>query len=78
MLIVVQVMSFPEWLSIIARSELGSDLDCNVINSRSELGSDLDCYELIQSTHTVRYQTLRASCRYILIGKVAKESSWRC
>ena len=39
-------MSFGEWLSIIARSELGSDLDCSVINARSELGSDLDCYEL--------------------------------
>ena len=44
--IVAQVMSFSEWLSIIARSELGSDLDCSVINARSELGSDLDCYEL--------------------------------
>ena len=43
---VAQVMSFGEWLSIIARSELGSDLDCSVINARSELGSDLDCYEL--------------------------------
>ena len=39
-------MSFGEWLSIIARTELGSDLDCSVINCRSELGSDLDCYEL--------------------------------
>ena len=39
--IVAQVMSFGEWLSIIARSELGSDLDCSVINARSELGSDL-------------------------------------
>ena len=39
-------MSFGEWLSIIARSELGSDLDCSVIKARSELGSDLDCYEL--------------------------------
>ena len=38
-----------EWLSIIARSELGSDLDCSVINARSELGSDLDCYELTLS-----------------------------
>ena len=45
--IVAQVRSFGEWLSIIARSELGSDLDCSVINTRSELGSDLDCcYEL--------------------------------
>ena len=44
--IVAQVMSFGEWLSIIAKSELGSDLDCSVINARSELGSDLDCYEL--------------------------------
>ena len=46
MFIVAQVMSSSEWLSSVARSELGSDLDCNVINSRSELGSDLDCYEL--------------------------------
>ena len=45
--IVVQVMSSGKWLSIIARSELGSDLDCSVINARSELGSDLDCYELM-------------------------------
>ena len=44
--IVAQVMSFGEWLSIIARSELGSGLDCSVINARSELGSDLDCYQL--------------------------------
>ena len=44
--IVAQVMSFGEWLSIIARSELGSDLDCSVVNARSELGSCLDCYEL--------------------------------
>ena len=44
--IVAQVMSFGKWLSIIARFELGSDLDCSVINARSELGSDLDCYEL--------------------------------
>ena len=29
--IVAQVMSFGEWLSIIARSELGSDLDCSVL-----------------------------------------------
>ena len=48
--IVAQVMSFGEWLSIIARSELGSDLDCSVINARSELGSDLDCYELRASS----------------------------
>ena len=47
--IVAQVMSSSEWLSIVARSELGSDLDCSVINSRSELGSDLDCYELSYS-----------------------------
>ena len=46
MFIAAQVMSFCEWLSIIARCELGSDLDCSVINYRSELGSDLDCYEL--------------------------------
>ena len=46
MFTVAQVMSFGEWLSIIARSELGSDLDCSVINCRSELGSDLDFYEL--------------------------------
>ena len=45
--IVAQMISFGEWLSIIARSELGSDLDCSVINVRSELGSDLDCYALI-------------------------------
>ena len=45
--IVAQVLSFGKWLSIIARSELGSDLDCSVINARSELGSDLDCYELM-------------------------------
>ena len=44
--IVAQVMSSSERLSIIARSELGLDLDCSVINYRSELGSDLDCYEL--------------------------------
>ena len=43
---VAQVMLFREWLSITARSELGSELDCNVINSRFELGSDSDCYEL--------------------------------
>ena len=49
--IVAQVMSFGEWLSIIARSELGSDLDCSVINAWSELGSDLDCYELIACNH---------------------------
>ena len=46
MFIVAQVMSFGERLGIIARSELGSDLDCSVINYRSVLGSDLDCYEL--------------------------------
>ena len=48
MSIVAQVMLSWEWLtlSIIAKSELGSNLDCSVINSRSELGSDLDCYEL--------------------------------
>ena len=45
--IVEQMMLCNVWLSIIARSELGSDLDCSVINARSELGSDLDCYELI-------------------------------
>ena len=39
-------MSFGEWLSIIARSELGSDLDCSDINGMSELGSHLDCFEL--------------------------------
>ena len=50
--IVAQVMSFGEWLSIIARSELGSDLDCSVINARSELDSDLDCYEIIQTSGT--------------------------
>ena len=46
MFIVAHVMSSSVCLSIVARSELGSDLDCSVINSRSELGSDLDCYEL--------------------------------
>ena len=46
MFIVAQGMSSSEWLSSAARSELGSDLDCNVINSRSKLGSDLHCYEL--------------------------------
>ena len=57
--IVAQVMSFGEWLSIIARSELGSDLDCSVINARSELGSDLDCYELIYMYNATlaQYQT---------------------
>ena len=35
--IVAQVMSFGEWLSIIARFELGSDLDCYELNySKSE------------------------------------------
>ena len=47
MFIVAQVMPSWEWLNIIARSELSSDLDCSVINSRFELDSDLDCYELI-------------------------------
>ena len=47
MFIVAQVMSSSERLSIVARYELGSDLDCNVINSGSEVGSDLDCYELM-------------------------------
>ena len=52
--IVAQVMSFGKWLSIIARSELGSDLVCSVINARSELGSDLDCYELnIKGNHLI-------------------------
>ena len=55
--IVAQVMSFGEWLSIIARSELGSDLDCSVINARSELGSDLDCYELIPIFNYQEYVT---------------------
>ena len=51
--IVEQMMLCNVWLSIrpIARSELGSDLDCSVINARSELGSDLDCYELMHSPH---------------------------
>ena len=57
--IVAQVMSFGEWLSIIARSELGSDLDCSVINARSELGSDLDCYEL-KATSAATKVTLAA------------------
>ena len=52
--IVAQVMSFGEWLSIIARSELGSDLDCSVINARSELSSDLDCYELIPTKNPTK------------------------
>ena len=34
--IVAQVMSFSEWLSIIARSELGSDLDCYELSSHNE------------------------------------------
>ena len=53
--IVAKVMSFGEWLSIIARSELGSDLDCSVINARSELGSDLDCYELTLDNFTLEH-----------------------
>ena len=53
MFIVAQVILSWEWLSIIARSELGSDLDCSVINSRSELGSDLDCYELKPSLRSL-------------------------
>ena len=50
MFIVAQVMSSSGCLSIVARSELGSDLDCSVINYRSELGSDLDCYELTSAS----------------------------
>ena len=67
--IVAQVRSFGEWLSIIARSELGSDLDCSVINARSELGSNLDCYELkfmdivnlieLHGTQTVNYTAMK-------------------
>ena len=44
--LVAQVMSSGKLLGIIAKSGLGSDRDCSVINARSELGSDLDCYEL--------------------------------
>ena len=51
MLIFAQVMSSCECLSVIARSELGSDSDCGVINARSEqlLVSDLDCYSTSES-----------------------------
>ena len=59
--IVAQVRSFVEWLSIIARSELGSDLDCSVINARSELGSDLDCYELMTYVLIDAFVMLRTS-----------------
>ena len=65
--IVAQVMSFGEWLSIIARSELGSDLDCSVINARSELGSDLDCYELKHLFET-KIKTNVVSCIYYNSG----------
>ena len=59
--IVAQVMSFGEWLSIIARSELGSDLDCSVINARSELGSDLDCYELMLGQRRRRWANIHST-----------------
>ena len=67
--IVAQVRSFGEWLSIIARSELGSDLDCSVINARSELGSDLDCYELnmlLVRGQTDNHSSLSSSARHRL------------
>ena len=41
MLIVAEVMSLGEWISIIARSELGWSLDCIVIKARSELGYEV-------------------------------------
>ena len=41
MLIVADVMSLGEWISIIARSELGWGLDCSVIKGRSELGYEV-------------------------------------
>ena len=62
MLIVAQVMSFCEWLNIIARSELGSDLYCSVINSKSELGSDLDCYEL--KLNKLRINVNKSKCTW--------------
>ena len=69
--IVAQVMSFGEWLSIIARSELGSDLDCSVINARSEPSSDLDCYELKAISATTKANDspvwlLEATSKYLL------------
>ena len=65
MFIVGQVLSSSEWLSIIARSELGSDLDCSIINARSDLGSDLDCYELniVSSTTKAILATEESGCR---------------
>ena len=56
MFIVAQSMSSSEWLSIIARSELGSDLDCSVINARSELSSKFDCYEVKILSHCIDAQ----------------------
>ena len=68
--IVAQVMSFGEWLSIIAKSELGSDLDCSVINARSELGSDLDCYELtgpaVRNTNNVIKFLVTSNWKHII------------
>ena len=58
MFLVAEVISSSEWLSIIARSELGSELDCIVINARLELGSDLDCYELITMSRKKHIVTL--------------------
>ena len=47
--IVAQVTSYGEQLSIIARSELGSDLDCSIINAR--------CYELmVNRTNVLQFQ----------------------
>ena len=36
---VAQMISSCKWLSIIARFELGADLDWRIIDGRSELGS---------------------------------------
>ena len=49
MFIVAQVMLSGGWLNIIAKSELGSDLDCSIINARSELRLDLHCSKLSYS-----------------------------
>ena len=65
--IVAQVMSFGKWLSIIARSELGSDLDCSVINARSELGSDLDCYELMLGQRRRRWPKIKPALAQVLV-----------
>ena len=78
MFIVAQVKSSCEWLSIIASSELGSDLDCSVINSRSELRSDLDCYELMVSSSSLilcfeklRLAAVRLGNSYVIRLKMA-------